>query len=78
MFGCYLLEACSFLMRDRKGVDLDGRRGGEELGGVEGGETIIRIYYVRKKSIFNKRKIEKRIKKRKAPLLRSAVLQGRE
>jgi hypothetical protein len=29
-------------------VDADGRRGGEGLGGVEGGETIIRIYYVRK------------------------------
>jgi hypothetical protein len=33
MFDYYLLEACSFLMRDRKGVDLDGRRCGEELGG---------------------------------------------
>jgi hypothetical protein len=26
MFGCYFLEACSFLTRDRKGVDLEGRR----------------------------------------------------
>ena len=52
MFGCYLLEACSFLMRDRKGVDLDGRDGGEELGGVEGEETVIRIYYVRKNIFF--------------------------
>ena len=34
-------------------------RGVEELGGGDGGETIIRIYYVRKKSIFNKRKKEK-------------------
>ena len=57
IFGCYLLEACSFLMRDRKGVDLEGRRGGEDLGRVEGEETIIRIYYMRKESIFNKRKI---------------------
>jgi hypothetical protein len=39
-------------MRDKKGVDLDGRRGGEELGGVEGGETIIRIYYVEKNPYF--------------------------
>lgn len=53
MFGCYFLEACSFLTRDRKGVDWDGRGGGEGLGGVEGGETIIRIYYVRNESIFN-------------------------
>jgi hypothetical protein len=30
-------------MRDRKRVDLEGRRGGEELGGGDGGETIIRI-----------------------------------
>lgn len=27
-------------MRDRKGVELDGRKGGEKLGAVEGGETI--------------------------------------
>jgi hypothetical protein len=38
MFSCYLLQACSFLMRDRKEVDLEGRRRGEELGEVEGGE----------------------------------------
>lgn len=43
-------------MGDRKGVDLDGRAGGKKLGGVEGGSTIIRIYYVRKMTIFNKRK----------------------
>lgn len=36
-------------MRHRKGVALDGKVGREELGGVEGGETIIRIYYVRAK-----------------------------
>lgn len=34
------------LRRSRKGVDQDGRAGGEELGEAEGGE----------KSIFNKRK----------------------
>ena len=48
MFGCYLLGACSFLMRDRKGVDLEGKGGGEELGGINGGKTVIRIYYMRK------------------------------
>jgi hypothetical protein len=36
-------------MGDRNGVDPDRRGGREELGGVERGETIIRIYYVRKK-----------------------------
>lgn len=44
-FGCYLLETGSFLKKDRKGVVLEWRGGREELGGVEGGETIIMIYY---------------------------------
>lgn len=34
LFCCYLLEVCSFPMRDRKEVDLDGRERGEELGEV--------------------------------------------
>lgn len=29
-------------MKDRKGVDLEGRGDGEELGGIEVGETVIR------------------------------------
>lgn len=45
MFGCYLLEACSFLMRD-KGSGFDWGDGKSR-----GRETTIRIYYVRK-SIF--------------------------
>lgn len=36
-------------------VDQSGRRGGEELGEVEGEETVIRIYRMRKQSAFNKR-----------------------
>ena len=43
-------------MRDRKEVDLVVIVLGEELGGVEGGETIVRIYYMRK-SIFSRGKI---------------------
>lgn len=39
--GCYLLDAYCFLMRDREGVDLDGRGCGEALGGVERGEIVI-------------------------------------
>jgi hypothetical protein len=35
-------------MRDRERVDLDGRVSGEELRGVEGEGTIIRIYYMKK------------------------------
>jgi hypothetical protein len=42
-------------MRDRKGMDPEGRGGREELGGVEGEVYIIRIDCMRKKSIFNKR-----------------------
>lgn len=32
----------------------DGRRVKEELGGVEGGDTVIGIYCMRKESVFNK------------------------
>lgn len=42
----------------QEGVDPDGRGCGEKLGGVEGAEAIIRIYYVEKEVIFNKRKIK--------------------
>lgn len=43
-------------MKDKKGMGPDkmGSRG--ELEGVQGKETIIRIHYVRKKSICKKRK----------------------
>jgi len=37
------LELVCFLMRVRAGVEPGGRGGGEELGGVEGRETTIRI-----------------------------------
>jgi hypothetical protein len=33
-------------MGNRKGVDPDGRRGREGLGGVERGATATRIYYM--------------------------------
>lgn len=49
-----------FLMRDREGMDLTGGRGGEELGTGKGGETVIRINYVRKMCIFNIRGKKKR------------------
>lgn len=50
---CYLLEACSFQMWDRKWVDPEGRGNGEKLGGIERRETAIRIYCMAKLSIFN-------------------------
>jgi hypothetical protein len=42
-------------MRDRNSVGLDGRGDGKELGGVERGKILIRIFHV-KKSIFHKSK----------------------
>lgn len=53
MFGSYILEACSFLMKGRKGVNLEGRGVWEGLDRIEGGETIIKIYYMRKEIVFN-------------------------
>lgn len=35
-------------MRNRKGIDPDVMKRRKELDGVEGGESIIRAYYVRK------------------------------
>lgn len=43
MFCSYLLESCPFLKRDRKGVDPEGKGGGEDLGRAEEGETIIKL-----------------------------------
>jgi hypothetical protein len=36
-------------MKARKEVNPNGRGGDEELGGVEGAKTAVRMYYVRKK-----------------------------
>lgn len=41
------------LMRERKGVDMDGLGSGEGLGGVGGRETKLRVCCI---SIFNKNK----------------------
>lgn len=40
-----------FLTRNRKGIDLERRGGREELGGVGGGDIIIRMHCMGKKSI---------------------------
>jgi hypothetical protein len=47
MFGCHLLKACSFLKGNKQGVDLG--QSGE-------GKTVIRMYYMREKSILNYKK----------------------
>lgn len=56
MFGCCHIESRSLLMKDREGADLDGREGGMDLGEVEGRGNIIRLYCLKKSSIFNKTK----------------------
>jgi hypothetical protein len=48
-------------MRDRQGVDLEVKRGEEELRRLEGEKSIIRLYYMRKECIFNKRKTKHNI-----------------
>lgn len=46
---CYChIEVYSFLMRDRIGMDLDERGGGEGLGGAKGGDAVIFIHCMRK------------------------------
>lgn len=40
ILGFNLLKTSSFLMRERKGMDLDGREGRKELGGIERREII--------------------------------------
>lgn len=54
MPGCFLLEACSFLMRDIKGVDLKRMGDGKEQG-TEGGKIVVRIYYMRKEYTLHKK-----------------------
>lgn len=54
MFCYYVLEVCSFLMRNRKEVDLDVKGDREYLGGVEG-EDLYSGYSVQGKNAFNKR-----------------------
>lgn len=53
-------------MRDRRGVDPEGRGGEEELGPVEEGETVIWIYCMEKKKnrFLTKGKILKRGRRR--------------
>lgn len=43
-------------MRDRNGVHLDGKGGGENLDTVARGENLIRLYYVGEKTYFQQSK----------------------
>lgn len=54
---CYLSEACFFFLKKRqKEVYPGGRRGREELGGVEGRKIVFILYFVRKESEFSEKK----------------------
>lgn len=41
-------------MRDKKRVDPNGRGGVEDLRGVEGGKTMVTIYYMKKQFSYMK------------------------
>lgn len=51
-------------MRNRKGVNPDGRGGGGGPEGVEGVETIIRVLYVKEKKLFSIKEKSKHITER--------------
>jgi hypothetical protein len=55
VFCFYLLETCSFLMRERKGVEPKVKGGREQLGGLKRGKIVFRLYCMRKESMANKR-----------------------
>lgn len=42
-------------MRDSKEVEMHRRDGREELGGVELGQTLIKVFYGRKESIYKRK-----------------------
>lgn len=52
---CTTSLACSFLMRNRFGVDSEEKGDGEELRGVEGGKTVFRLCCMSKESMINKK-----------------------
>lgn len=48
----FIITRSLFVIKDRKGVNPEGRGYGKELGGIARGETIIRIDYVRREKLF--------------------------
>lgn len=42
-------------MRDLKGVDSSGSGNGEELEGIEGGKTLLRLNRMREETVLNER-----------------------
>jgi hypothetical protein len=71
--GCCLLETCSSCGRNEKENRSGGEVGGEELGGGEGGETVVRVYCMREESIFNEKETKEentRLEKSKKKMIR--------
>ena len=64
---CFVVISCCFPTRDRKVLEPDRRGGIEVLKLIEGGETIIKIYYIIKVSISNEGNEKKKRKKKKDP-----------
>lgn len=56
-YHVWLLSLRSLLFSNERQEEIDpeGRGDGEELGVMARGETVLRIYCMRKESIFNKR-----------------------
>lgn len=74
MFGCNFLESCYFLMKDTKGVVLEGREGKKEMRGAEGEETIMRNTLYEERITFNKKRKNK-IKNIREKLYVNTILQ---
>jgi hypothetical protein len=66
LFGCHILEAYSFLKKKWRVIDLGKRRAVEGLKGVEEGETVVRISYMRDECMFFfKKKTYKKTQRKK-------------
>ena len=53
LFGGCLLETCSFLKKKQSKMHPWEKEGEGYLEGMEGGETVVRMYYMREEPIFN-------------------------
>lgn len=57
IFLCFiytLVETCSFQLREKQNGSASGEwGGGEKLGEVEGGKTVVTFHFIRKESLFN-------------------------
>lgn len=62
LFYYYLLDVLFFSNERKKGDEFRLEESEKELGRIEGKETAIKIYYMKKMSVFNKRKIEEILK----------------